>query len=69
MSTNRQYYASQVLPSGKVWILGGEDYGPHLDPVVTATGEEWDPVTNKWSPIASSRHRTALPLLITSRGT
>jgi hypothetical protein len=53
MSTNRGSFASEVLPSGKVWILGGENYGPGNDYVWTATGEMWDPVANTWSPIAT----------------
>jgi len=53
MSTNRLYYASQVLQNGRVWILGGEDYGPDTDPVFASTGEQWDPIANTWSPIAA----------------
>jgi len=30
MSTQRLYFASHVLPNGKVWILGGEYSGPFL---------------------------------------
>ena len=30
MSLARLYFASQVLPSGKVWVLGGEYSGPSL---------------------------------------
>lgn len=53
MSTNRLYFASEVLQSGKVWVLGGEYYGPDLNSAWTSTGEEWDPIANTWSPIAA----------------
>ncbi len=53
MSTNRFSFPSEVLQSGKVWILGGENYGPNDDDVWTATGEQWNPTTNKWSAIAT----------------
>lgn len=53
MSTPRLYFASHVLPNGKVWILGGEYSGPTLQPTWTNTGEIYDPVSNSWSPIAS----------------
>ncbi|MBV8728249.1 MAG: hypothetical protein JO336_00425 [Acidobacteriia bacterium] len=51
MSTPRLYYASQVLPSGKVWILGGEYTGPELARNDTPTGEIYDPIANSWTPI------------------
>jgi hypothetical protein len=52
MSLQRLYYASHVLPTGKVWILGGEYSGSNLTQNVTNTGELYDPLTNAWSPIA-----------------
>jgi hypothetical protein len=52
MSIPRLYYASHVLPSGKVWLLGGEYSGFGLPPNWTNTGEMYDPVSNTWSPIA-----------------
>ena len=57
MSTPRLYFASHVLQSGKVWVLGGEYVG---DPLVAAwsnTGEIYDPVTNAWTPIAHHPQR------------
>jgi hypothetical protein len=51
MSANRFSFASEVLTDGRVWILGGENYGPNEDYVWTATGEIWNPLTNTWSPI------------------
>ncbi len=52
MSFARLYFASQVLPDGRVWILGGEYTGPFLDSNIAPSGEIWDPVTNSWSAIA-----------------
>ncbi len=49
MNTHRFSFPSEVLPNGKVWIFGGENYGPNDDDVWTATGELWDPIANTWS--------------------
>jgi hypothetical protein len=51
MSTQRLYFASNVLPSGKVFVLGGEYSGPNLVQNITNTGEIYDPVHNTWSSI------------------
>jgi hypothetical protein len=53
MSTQRLYFASRVLPSGKVFLVGGEYSDPSLDANWTNTGEMYDPVANSWTPIAS----------------
>jgi hypothetical protein len=53
MSIPRLYYGSNVLQSGKVWLLGGEYSGFGLPANFTNTGEMYDPLTNTWSPIAS----------------
>jgi autotransporter-associated beta strand protein len=53
MSTQRLYYASNVLPSGKVFVLGGEYSGPSLANNWTNTGEMYDPVANSWSSITN----------------
>jgi len=52
MSTPRLYYGSNVLTSGKVWLLGGEYSGFPLLLNITNTGEIYDPLTDAWSPIA-----------------
>jgi Kelch motif len=52
MSTPRLYFASHVLPNGKVWVLGGEYTGNPLSARWTNTGEIYDPIANVWSPIA-----------------
>ena len=43
MNNNRLFFSSQVLPSGKVYVAGGE-YGPG-----GTKGEVYDPVTNTWT--------------------
>ncbi len=62
MSTNRFSFASQVLPSGKVWVFGGENYGPNDDAVWTATGTIWNPVTNDWSHVATFPPQACFPV-------
>ncbi len=52
MSTTRLYYASNLLPSGKLFVLGGEYSDPNYDQNWTPTGEIYDPVANTWTPIA-----------------
>lgn len=53
MSRERLYFASHVLPNGKVWILGGEYSGTPLTANWTNTGEMYDPRSNTWTPIAN----------------
>lgn len=53
MSTQRKDYGSNVLPSGQVFLLGGEYSGPAGAKNVTNKGEIYDPVSNSWSPIAN----------------
>jgi len=52
MSTPRLYFATHVLPSGNVWLLGGEYSGNPLSAHWTNTGEMYDTLSNSWSPIA-----------------
>jgi hypothetical protein len=49
MSQSRRFFASQVLSSNKVFVLGGE-YGSKSE---LPTGEMYDVVANSWSPIAA----------------
>lgn len=51
MQTPRLYFASEVLPSGNVWVLGGEYSGPSLIQNTTSTGEIYNIHTNTWSSI------------------
>ena len=53
MSIPRLYFASQVLPSGQVWLVGGEYSGTALPNNWSGTGEIYDPVANSWTPIAT----------------
>ena len=52
-SLERLYFPSTVLPSGKVYILGGEYTGPNQTLSLDNTAEIYDPVTNVWSPAAT----------------
>lgn len=51
MNVGREYFGVNVLPSGKVMVLGGE-YTNNGQPE-TNTGEIYDPVANTWTPIAN----------------
>ena len=63
MSVPRLYFASELLPSGKLWVLGGEYTGPGLHSNWSNTGEIYDPVTNAWSPIAPYPNQSGCPQL------
>jgi hypothetical protein len=60
MSIERLYFASQVLQSGKVWVMGGEYSGPGLPAVFSPTAEIYDPATNTWSPAATFPNQPGL---------
>jgi hypothetical protein len=49
MNTARLYFASTVLKSGKVFVLGGEYSGSSNTANWTNTGEIYDPVANTWT--------------------
>jgi hypothetical protein len=51
MGMPRLYFASNVLPDGRVFLVGGEFTGPNFDHTNTNTGEIYDPVANIWTPI------------------
>jgi len=51
MNTARRFYGSDVLPDGRVLVVGGEDSGPAAVRNFSNTGEIYNPVTNKWSAI------------------
>jgi hypothetical protein len=53
MGTQRLYFGSNVLPSAKVFVIGGEYSGPKGTGNFINTGEIYDPVANTWSPIAN----------------
>jgi hypothetical protein len=52
MSLPRLYYGSNVLPDGRVFVVGGE-YTTSNTAVWTNTGEIYNPLTNTWSSIAN----------------
>jgi hypothetical protein len=52
MSTNRLFFGSNVLPDGRVLVVGGEYSGPSGAKNFTNTGEIYNPVSNTWSSIA-----------------
>jgi hypothetical protein len=54
MSLAREFSPAAVLPSGKLFVLGGEYTGPNLQPATPTennTGEIYDPITNSWTNI------------------
>ena len=51
MSLERLFFASNVLPDGRVFVLGGEYSGPTTKQNWINSGEIYDPVTNVWSSI------------------
>jgi len=61
MSTPRLYYASHVLPDGRVWVLGGEYTGPGLVANRSATAEIYNPITNTWSAAATYPNTPGCP--------
>jgi hypothetical protein len=72
MSTQRLYYSSNLLPNGKLFVLGGE-YSNGYVQNWTNTGEIYDTNTNTWSPIATfpdpSGHYGDDPSMLLENGT
>jgi hypothetical protein len=52
MNLGRLYYGSNVLPDGRVFVVGGEFFGPSLSGRNSNQGEIYDPVANTWTRIA-----------------
>ena len=48
MNLQRQYFASNVLPDGRVLVLGGEYSGSQGQPNWTHTAEIYDPSADSW---------------------
>ncbi len=46
------YFASSVLPDGRLLVNGGEYNGSSCAPVWTTLGALYDPVADSWSPVA-----------------
>jgi hypothetical protein len=57
MGLEREWYASNILPDGRVFVLGGEDSGPQGQANFTNTGEIYDPVADAWTPITNFPQR------------
>src|SRR5205807_9530000 len=53
MHTGRLYFGSNVLPDGRVFLIGGEYSDPNTSLNYTNTGEIYDPVANTWTTIAN----------------
>jgi hypothetical protein len=53
MGLERLYFGSNVLPDGRVFLVGGEFTGPSLTNNNTNTGEIYDPRANTWTPISN----------------
>lgn len=48
----RLYFASQIMPDGRLFVAGGEYSGPGLLANWSNTGEIYDPLADTWTPIA-----------------
>jgi hypothetical protein len=59
----RLYFASQILPDGRLFVAGGEYSGPGLAPNWSNTGEIYDPLTNTWTPITPYPNQPGCPRL------
>ena len=53
MNLERLYYGSNMLPDGRVFVVGGEYSGPGTTQNFTRTGEIYDPLANSWTSIAN----------------
>jgi hypothetical protein len=47
----RLYFGSQIMGDGRLYVVGGEYSGPALIPDWSNTGEIYDPLADKWTPI------------------
>jgi hypothetical protein len=66
------YFASQVLPDGRVLVEGGEYNDTHCDPAETTQGAIYDPVKNKWTNVNPPRGWNAIgdsPAIVLPNGT
>lgn len=59
----RLYFASQILPDGRLFVAGGEYSGPALLPTWSNTGEIYDPLANAWTVIAPYPNQPNCPYL------
>ena len=68
MSTGRLYFGSEVLPDGRLWVLGGEYTGPSAFANWSNTGEIYDPVADTWTPITPYPNQAGCPSISTITG-
>jgi hypothetical protein len=59
----RLYFASQIMPDGRLFVAGGEYSGPALQPNWSNTGEIYDPLANTWTVIAPYPDQPNCPAL------
>lgn len=57
----RLYFASQIMPDGRLFVAGGEYSGPGLLPNWSNTGEIYDPLANAWSIITPYPNQSGCP--------
>ena len=53
MSLERLFYTLDVLPDGRVFVLGGEYTGPSTTETLDNTGQIYNPTTNTWTNITN----------------
>jgi hypothetical protein len=56
MGTQRLYFGADVLPSDKVFVIGGEYSGPNGDQNFSNTAEVYDIASNTWTAAATFPH-------------
>jgi Kelch motif len=59
----RLYFASQIMPDGRLFVVGGEYSGPALIPDWSNTGEIYDPLSNKWTIITPYPDQPGCPYI------
>jgi Kelch motif len=59
----RLYFASQIMPDGRLFVAGGEYSGPGLLANWSNTGEIYDPLDNKWTPITEYPNQLGCPYI------
>jgi hypothetical protein len=59
----RLYFASQIMPDGRLFVVGGEYSGPGLLPNWSNTGEIYDPLANTWTHITEYPNQPDCPYI------
>lgn len=59
----RLYFASQILPDGRLFVAGGEYSGPGLAANWSNTGEIYNPLTDSWTSITPYPSQAGCPRL------